>query len=255
MVFLKIQFFNKISVPYWEFRCVRKHIFPRGSVLRAMHSLPRTPDPVSCELCRRSLQTQSSLCSNPRYCWHSCWKEAHWACFILCLQSRTSLSPAKSQVCHGQLDCYFAWAEMRKNTSSLGVFCFGLGFFSSVSWDAETFLVQLEDTQLKTQVCVYYKVHLGTPRSQKCGLPFSSTPELGHRQLRLCTAASCTQFIPVPPERRTIPAAPHPDLGGTLVSHPGQLSSQSPLCESWCEISRQKRVKSFTFFIPLHVHN
>lgn len=151
MVFLKIRVFNKISVPSWESGCLRKHIFPKGSVLKAMHSLPRTPDPISCEpkLCKRSLQTQSSLCSNPRYCWHSCWKGAHWACFILCLQSRTSLSPAESQVCHGQLWLLLCLADEEKH---LSFGCFGVFFLpAAVNWGTQTFLVQLEDTQLKTR--------------------------------------------------------------------------------------------------------
>lgn len=153
MVFLKIRFFNKISVPYWESGCLRKHILPKGSVLRAMHSLPRTPDPISCEpkLCERSLETQSSLCSNPRYCWHSCWKEAHWACFILCLQSRTSLSSAESQVCHGQLWLRLCLGRDEEKHLSFGCFLF-LFLPVAVSWDTETFFVRLEDTWLKTQL-------------------------------------------------------------------------------------------------------
>lgn len=217
-----------MSVPYWESGCLRKHIFPKGSVLRAMHSLPRTPDPISCEpkLCKRSLQTQSSLCSNPRYCWHSCWKEAHWACFILCLQSRTSLSSAESQVCHGQLWLLLCLGRDEEKHLSFG--CFGLGcffFFPACSCQLRYRNIPgaFGRHPAENSFCIYYEVHLGTPLSQKHGLQSFSTPEVAHRpQVRLYTAAFCTQFLPGSPEGGTIPAAPHPDPGGALASHPGQ---------------------------------
>lgn len=236
MIFLKIQFFNKISVPYWEPRWLRKHIFPKGSLLRAMHSLPRTPDPISCEpkLCKRSLQTQSSLCSNPRYCWHSCWKEAHWACFILCLQSRTSLSSAKSQVCHGQLWLLLCLGRDDEKHLFFGCFGFGVFFFPACSYQLiYTNILGAAGRHLaKSSDCIYYKVHLGTPCSQKHRLQSFSTPEVAGKAVHSCPL----QFLSMSPERRTIPAAPHPDPGGTLASHPGQPSSHN--ChESWCEVS------------------
>lgn len=132
MVFLKIQFFNKISVPYWEFGCLRKHIFPKGSLLRAMHSLPRTPDPVSCEPKQAYRHRAASVVIQDTAGIPAERKHTERASSYVC-RAEPAWALPKAKCVMGSCDCYFAWAEMRKNTFSLGVFCSGLGFFSACS--------------------------------------------------------------------------------------------------------------------------
>lgn len=152
----------------------------------------------------------------------------------------------------GSCDCYFSWAEIQSgSTSSLVVF-----FFSpvAVNWDIQTCLLQLEEASLKSSLRLQWeasvdqvfswKLHLPTPCSQKCRLQSFSTPAWSSIQTGK-TVHSC--FTP----------------GHWRNSDLPPLSAQLPIIKQSLEVhmisafwgSRQKRVKSFTFFIPVYLRS
>lgn len=168
----------------------------------------------------------------------------------------------------GSCDCYFAWAEIQSgNTSSLV-------FFPPCSCQLRytNMLAAAGRSLAKNPVCNYYaftsgdqgffwKLHLPTPCSEKHRLQSFSALALGGIQADK-TMHSChrhTVYV-MSPERSKLPAASHWATGGTLTSHPWQHSSQLS-SKVWKLIwhkhfgdAGKKRVKLFTFFIPVYLH-